>query len=79
MPASFFQGVFATVLGTSCTAPVLGTAVGFALTQSERDDPADVPRHRRRDERALSAALRATGLGEIAAEAGRVDGARRSS
>ena len=32
--ASFFQGVFATVLGTSCTAPVLGTAVGFALSQS---------------------------------------------
>ena len=32
--ASFFQGVFATVLGTSCTAPVLGYAVGFALTQS---------------------------------------------
>jgi thiol:disulfide interchange protein DsbD len=31
---SFFQGVFATILGTSCTAPVLGTAVGFALTQS---------------------------------------------
>ncbi|MEP6811148.1 MAG: thioredoxin family protein, partial [Chthoniobacterales bacterium] len=32
--ASFFQGLFATVLGTSCTAPVLGAAVGFALTQS---------------------------------------------
>jgi thiol:disulfide interchange protein len=32
--ASFLQGVFATVLGTSCTAPVLGAAVGFALTQS---------------------------------------------
>ena len=32
--ASFFQGVFATILGTSCTAPVLGTAVGFAFTQS---------------------------------------------
>ena len=32
--ASFFQGVFATILGTSCTAPVLGTAVGFALSQS---------------------------------------------
>ena len=31
---SFFQGLFATVLGTSCTAPVLGTAVGFALSQS---------------------------------------------
>ncbi len=32
--ASFSQGVFATILGTSCTAPVLGAAVGFALTQS---------------------------------------------
>ncbi|MEO5721310.1 MAG: protein-disulfide reductase DsbD domain-containing protein, partial [Chthoniobacterales bacterium] len=32
--ASFFQGLFATVLGTSCTAPVLGVAVGFALSQS---------------------------------------------
>ncbi len=32
--ASFFQGVFATILGTSCTAPVLGAAVGYALTQS---------------------------------------------
>ena len=31
---AFFQGVFATVLGTSCTAPVLGAAVGFALAQS---------------------------------------------
>jgi thiol:disulfide interchange protein DsbD len=31
---SFFQGVFATILGTSCTAPVLGTALGFAFTQS---------------------------------------------
>ncbi len=31
---AFFQGVFATVLGTSCTAPVLGAAVGFALSQS---------------------------------------------
>ena len=31
---SFFQGVFATILGTSCTAPVLGTAIGFAFAQS---------------------------------------------
>ncbi len=31
---SFFQGVFATVLATPCTAPYLGTALGFALTQS---------------------------------------------
>ena len=32
--AAFLQGVFATILGTSCTAPVLGAAVGFALAQS---------------------------------------------
>jgi thiol:disulfide interchange protein len=31
---SFFQGVFATALATPCTAPFLGTAVGFALAQS---------------------------------------------
>ncbi len=28
---SFFQGVFATVLATPCTAPYLGTALGFAF------------------------------------------------
>ena len=31
---SFFQGVFATMLATPCTAPYLGTALGFAFTQS---------------------------------------------
>ena len=31
--ASFFQGVFATILATPCTAPFLGTALGFAFTQ----------------------------------------------
>jgi thiol:disulfide interchange protein DsbD len=31
---SFFQGVFATVLATPCTAPFLGPALGFAFTQS---------------------------------------------
>ncbi|MGI9086742.1 MAG: protein-disulfide reductase DsbD family protein [Chthoniobacterales bacterium] len=31
---SFFQGIFATALATPCTAPYLGTALGFALTQS---------------------------------------------
>src|SRR5437763_3982912 len=31
---SFFQGVFAAVLATPCTAPFLGTALGFAFTQS---------------------------------------------
>src|SRR5207302_3348056 len=32
--SSFFQGVFATVLATPCTAPMPGTALGFAFTQS---------------------------------------------
>jgi thiol:disulfide interchange protein/DsbC/DsbD-like thiol-disulfide interchange protein len=32
--ASFFQGVFATILATPCTAPFLGTALGFAFTQT---------------------------------------------
>ena len=31
---SFSQGVFATVLATPCTAPFLGTALGFAFSQS---------------------------------------------
>ncbi|MEM6533619.1 MAG: thioredoxin family protein [Myxococcota bacterium] len=31
---SFFEGVLAVVLATPCTAPLLGTAVGFALSQS---------------------------------------------
>src|SRR5438270_13388993 len=31
---SFLQGVFATVLATPCTAPFLGTALGFAFTHS---------------------------------------------
>ena len=30
---SFFNGVLATVLATPCTAPFLGTALGFAFTQ----------------------------------------------
>ncbi|MFL6516327.1 MAG: protein-disulfide reductase DsbD family protein [Chthoniobacterales bacterium] len=31
---SFIQGVFATLLATPCTAPYLGTALGFAFAQS---------------------------------------------
>ncbi|MEI6339900.1 MAG: protein-disulfide reductase DsbD domain-containing protein, partial [Verrucomicrobiota bacterium] len=31
---SFAQGIFATVLATPCTAPFLGTALGFAFSQS---------------------------------------------
>jgi thiol:disulfide interchange protein/DsbC/DsbD-like thiol-disulfide interchange protein len=33
---SFFQGVFATILATPCTAPFLGTALGFAFSQSPK-------------------------------------------
>ncbi len=31
---AFFNGVLATALATPCTAPILGTALGFAFTQS---------------------------------------------
>ncbi len=31
---SFFQGMFATLLATPCTAPYLGTALGYAFAQS---------------------------------------------
>ena len=31
---SFFQGIFATLLATPCTAPFLGSALGFAFSQS---------------------------------------------
>lgn len=33
----FLQGVFATLLATPCSAPFLGTAVGFALSQGAAD------------------------------------------
>ncbi len=33
----FFSGAFATLLATPCTAPFLGTAVGFALASGPRD------------------------------------------
>jgi len=34
LSGSFFQGVFATLLATPCTAPYLGAALGFAFGQS---------------------------------------------
>jgi thiol:disulfide interchange protein/DsbC/DsbD-like thiol-disulfide interchange protein len=34
LTGSFFTGVLATVVATPCTAPFMGSAVGFALTQS---------------------------------------------
>jgi thiol:disulfide interchange protein/DsbC/DsbD-like thiol-disulfide interchange protein len=34
LTSSFFNGVLATVLATPCTAPFLGTALGFAFAQS---------------------------------------------
>lgn len=37
MLGSFLAGVFATLLATPCTAPLLGTAVGFALARGATD------------------------------------------
>jgi suppressor for copper-sensitivity B len=37
LSGQFFQGVFATVLATPCSAPFLGTAVGFALSRGAVD------------------------------------------
>ncbi|KAA0123818.1 thiol:disulfide interchange protein [Methylobacterium sp. P1-11] len=34
LSGSFFTGVLATLVATPCTAPLMGSAVGFALTQS---------------------------------------------
>lgn len=34
LPGTFFKGVLATTLSTPCTAPFLGTALGFAFSQS---------------------------------------------
>jgi thiol:disulfide interchange protein DsbD len=34
LPGSFFTGVLATIVATPCTAPFMGSAVGFALSQS---------------------------------------------
>ncbi len=34
LSGDFLQGVFATLLATPCSAPFLGTAIGFALTQT---------------------------------------------
>lgn len=34
LAGSFFTGVLATVVATPCTAPFMGTALGFAITQS---------------------------------------------
>ena len=36
-PRAFFTGVFSVVLATPCTAPFVGTAVGFALTRHALD------------------------------------------
>jgi thiol:disulfide interchange protein len=36
---SFFTGVLATVVATPCTAPLMGAAVGFALSQPSSHSP----------------------------------------
>jgi suppressor for copper-sensitivity B len=37
LPGHFFTGVFATLLATPCSAPFLGTAIGFALSRGPSD------------------------------------------
>ena len=76
---SFFQGVFATVLATPCTAPYLGTALGYRVHPIVRHDFGDVRCNRGRNERALSAAIRTTSLAAILAEARTMDGARETT
>ena len=34
MPVNFFTGILSTLLATPCTAPLVGTAVSFALSQN---------------------------------------------
>ena len=76
---SFFQGVFATVLATPCTAPFLGTALGFAFTQSgwiillmflAIAGGMSAP---------YLLLSRAAGLAQVPAQARRLDGARETS
>ena len=72
---SFFQGIFATLLATPCTAPFLGTALGFAFSQSSvviLAMFASVALGMSAPYFLLSAQ---TGMDEASAETGRMDGA----
>ncbi len=72
---SFFQGVFATVLATPCTAPFLGTALGIRVYAVSRDHSGDVHRGGRRDERAVSPSERAACVAAVCAETRPLDAA----
>ncbi len=52
--ATSSTGLFATLMATPCSAPFLGTAVGFGLSQSAGVDPRRVHRDRHRHGAALS-------------------------
>jgi len=72
---SFFQGLFATILATPCTAPFLGTALGFAFAQS----PAIILlMFVAIAAGTVFAALRTTGLAALSAKAGSMDAARET-
>ena len=76
---AFFQGIFATILATPCTAPYLGTALGFAFTQSSAMILLIFI--------AIAAGMsapylllsRATGMAAFSAEARPMDGAREAA
>ena len=56
LAGSFFAGALAAVVATPCTAPFMGTALGFALTQPAGDQPHRLPGARPRPRPALPAA-----------------------
>ena len=70
---SVATGAFATVLATPCSAPFVGTALGFALRGGPPGDRRDLPRARPRHGRALSARRSGAGAGAAVAAAGTVD------
>ena len=70
-PAMSPTGAFATLLATPCSAPFLGTAIGFALAGAEPRHPRDLRGARHRPGAALSRRGAGARRGALAAAAGR--------
>ena len=71
---AFLMGAFATLLAASCSAPFVGTAIGFALCPRAAGHRAGVRGARPRHGGAVSRGRRLAGSGELAAAPGAVDG-----
>ena len=76
--ASFSEGVFATILATPCTAPFLGSALGFAFAQPAGGILLIFATRGIRDGVAVSSPHRTSGLAEVYAAPGRMDGDRKA-